>query len=118
MNIIKREDALLLFDKWKSEQTPMVLCSVNPLFVMVLSNLNVEQFSSDTVALASSGNHVGIDIANAVLSYGEPRELRPLEDYSVHLSRFTFDECVRIDFPKVDYKFLLMSESKAKEDHL
>ncbi len=33
MNIIPRDDALLLFHKWKSEQTSLVFCSANPLFL-------------------------------------------------------------------------------------
>jgi hypothetical protein len=118
MNIIKRDDALLLFDKWKSEQTPIVFCSAHPLYLIVLTNLQVEQFSQEAVALASSGNHVGIDVSSAVLSYVEPRELPSLENYPGQLSRFTFDEGVRIDFPAMGYKFLLMSEPRAKEHQL
>ena len=109
MNIISLDDALLLFDKWKSEDTAVAVFCVNPSFTAFSIDARVEGVSRDFVRFTVHKMELRITLSEVRFVYLESRELGPMEDIPGELANFTFEECLRIVSPKSETFALLFS---------
>ena len=74
--MITRDDALLLFAKWKGESTHLKVLAYFPLNRAFLNDCRLFDFSADLVALVLPGDRNGFEIFldGLVFEYGEPPE--------------------------------------------
>lgn len=115
MNIVRREDALLLLDKWKSEGTPVVFYSRNRQLTVTLRNLRVEKFSPESAILEFTGCQIRLDLSDAEFAYFDSLEVKDLEDYPGELTPFAFEECLGIRLRNGARLTLLLSETNGDQ---
>jgi hypothetical protein len=116
MNMISLEDALLLFDKWASEETAVVMFVSSPLCGVALRDVRIVSFSGDLVRFSSpAGGDIRLFPSQARFMYVEMRELppAPLEQLGLREAP-AFEECLRIDSPNTDTQTLIFSRLTLK----